>query len=252
MTHWVSLSGGIGSGVSALVAHRYGYDFEIIFADTLIEDDDAYRFNRDIARAVGKELITVTTGKDPWMVYEDHRYIGNTRTAHCSDDLKTAPVKRFIEAFGQPHDPLVLGMDWSESDRIERAQERWGERPVISLLNKHKVTRPQHRALLALHGIKVPRLYDHGFPHNNCGGFCVKAGLQQFRTLLSAFPDRYAKHEAAMNATMARIGPTARPFLRQMVEGKTEYLTLTDFRKRVEAGTITIDPFTYGGCGCFI
>lgn len=251
MKHWISLSGGIGSGVSALVARRYRHDFELIFADTLIEDEDAYRFNHDIARRCGKEIITVTTGKTPWDSYLDHRYIGNTRTAHCSEDLKFDPIKRFLDRFAAPGDPVVLGMDWSEMDRIERAQARWGERPVVSLLNDHKVTRPQHRGYLVLAGIRPPRLYDYGFPHNNCGGFCCKAGLAQFRTLLEAFPERFDRHEREMESTMAKIGPTARPFLRHKRNGTTEYLTLRQFRERVEAGTITIDPFDYGACGCF-
>lgn len=33
---------------------------------------------------------------------------------------------------------------------------------------------------LRLLGIKPPRLYSMGFAHNNCGGFCVKAGKGHF------------------------------------------------------------------------
>jgi 3'-phosphoadenosine 5'-phosphosulfate sulfotransferase (PAPS reductase)/FAD synthetase len=52
----ISFSGGLGSGISALLAYENGLDFNLIFADTLIEDEDLYRFNADIAKAVGKEI----------------------------------------------------------------------------------------------------------------------------------------------------------------------------------------------------
>ncbi|WP_284486022.1 phosphoadenosine phosphosulfate reductase domain-containing protein [Sedimentitalea xiamensis] len=251
MKHWISLSGGVGSGVSALTARRFGYDFELVFADTLIEDEDAYRFNRDIARACSKELITLTTGKDPWDIFVEKRYIGNTRTAHCSTELKTRPVMRFLDKFAGAGDALVLGMDWSEQDRIERAQGVWGDRPIVSLLNRHKITRPQHGAILALAGIKMPRLYEHGFPHNNCGGFCVKAGLKQFKTLMTSFPERFDQHEKRMSQVMEQIGPTARPFLRKTVNGDVNYLTLAQFKEAVEDGQIEIGEYDYRGCGCF-
>ena len=48
----------------------------------------------------------------------------NTRTAHCSTELKTVPVKKWLDENAKPDDPLVLGMDWSEMDRIERASEK--------------------------------------------------------------------------------------------------------------------------------
>ena len=76
MTYQISFSGGMGSAVSALVAYENGLDFNLIFADTLIEDEDLYRFNQDVAKAVGKEIIQLTDGRTPWDVYIDKRWIG--------------------------------------------------------------------------------------------------------------------------------------------------------------------------------
>ena len=98
MKYQISFSGGLGSGISALIAFEKGVDFNLIFADTLIEDEDLYRFNSDIARAVGKEIITLTDGRTPWDVFVDKRWIGNSRTAHCSTELKTKPVKAWLDA----------------------------------------------------------------------------------------------------------------------------------------------------------
>lgn len=247
----ISFSGGLGSGVSALIAYENGLDFNLIFADTLIEDEDLYRFNADIARAVGKEIIVLTDGRTPWEVYIDRKWIGNTRTAHCSTELKSKPVKQWLKENSVMSDPLVLGMDWSELDRIERAQKSWGGRPVVSLLNEYSVDRSMYGDILKRHNIERPRLYDLGYEHNNCGGFCVKAGQKQFKRLYETMPARYKWHEEQMIIATDAIGPTARPFLRMTVKGERRYLDLKEYREHLEAGTEEIDMFSDAGCGCF-
>ena len=250
----ISFSGGMGSGISALLAYEHNLDFELVFADTLIEDEDLYRFNDDIARAVGKKVVHLKDGRDPWQVFVDERFMGNSRLAHCSDELKTKVVAKWLEEqrFNAPV-TMVLGMGLSEMDRIERAQKRWGTLPVLSFLAHYRVSRVQDmEAKLTQYGIRKPRLYDFGFPHNNCGGGCVRAGLKAWVTLLERMPERYAYHEFKQIETMAKIGPTAKPFLKRTVKGVKEYMTLTRFRELVQAGEIEINPFDYGGCGCFV
>lgn len=251
MTYQISFSGGLGSGVSALIAHEKGLDFNLIFADTLIEDEDLYRFNNDIARAVGKTVVHLKDGRTPWDVYIDKRWIGNTRTAHCSTELKTKPVMAWLSENAAPDDPLVLGMDMSEIDRIERAARSWAPRPVVSLLNEFKVWRPEYDLILNRYGIRKPRLYFQGYEHNNCGGFCCKAGLTQFERLYRTNPYLYQYHEQKMEDAMSKIGETARPFLRQMKNGELKYITLREFREQLDAGTAELPMFDSSGCGCF-
>lgn len=250
MKYQISFSGGKGSAVSALVALEHGLDFNLIFADTLIEDADLHRFNADVAKACGREIITLRDGRTPWGVFVNERYIGNTRVAACSSELKTKPVMRWLDENAGPDDPLVLGMDWAEMDRIDRARARWAPRPVVSLLNEFKVYRWQHEIILKRHGIDPPRLYARGFSHNNCGGFCVKAGQGQFLRLLASDPATYKFHENEMESAMAKIGPTAKPFLRVVLNGETTYMTLREFREYAEGGGQT-DMFSEEGCGCF-
>ena len=251
MVYQISFSGGIGSAVSALTALEKGLEFNLIFADTLIEDEDLYRFNDDVARACGKQVIHLTDGRTPWDVYVDKRWIGNTRTAHCSTELKTIPIRKWLDENADPMDPLILGMEMSELDRIERAQKQWAPRPVESLLVKYGIYRPAFDAVLARHGIKKPRLYGEGYEHNNCGGFCCKAGLVQFERLYRNNPERYAYHEKEMERAMAEIGKTARPFLRKTYGSDIQYLTLRDFREELEAGSMELPMFDQSGCGCF-
>jgi len=251
MTYQISFSGGMGSAVSALVAYENGLDFNLIFADTLIEDEDLYRFNQDVANAVGKEIIHLTDGRTPWDVYIDKRWIGNSRTAHCSTELKTKPVKAWLAENSKESDPLVLGMDWSEQDRIDRAAANWAPRPVVSLLNRYKITRPMFEPMLKRHGIRKPRLYGQGYEHNNCGGFCCKAGLVQFERLYRTNPERFSYHEQEMERAMSEIGDTARPFLRRVRHGETQYITLREFREELDSGTMELPMFDAAGCGCF-
>ena len=252
MTYQISFSGGMGSAVSALTALEHDLDFNLIFADTLIEDEDLYRFNEDVARACGKQITTLTDGRTPWDVFIDKRWIGNSRTAHCSTELKTKPVRKWLAENSKPDDPLVLGMDLFEMDRIERAAKNWMPRPVISLLVEYKVMRPDFEPILERHGIKKPRLYAQGYEHNNCGGFCCKAGLRQFERLYRTNPERYAYHEREMQRAMGAIGETARPFLRKVNKGETQYITLLEFREELDAGTAELPMFTEAGCACFI
>lgn len=247
----LSVSGGMGSAISWLIAHEKGLDYVPVFADTLIEDEDLYRFLRDLERVTGREIVWLTDGRTPWDVYIDQRWIGNSRTAHCSTDLKTKQVKKWAKENANPDDPMVLGMDWSEQDRIDRAAKKWAPRPVVSLLNKYKVGRPEYDLILNRYKIKKPRLYGMGYEHNNCGGFCCKAGLVQFERLYRTMPERFAWHEKEEQRAMAEIGPTAKPFLRQQQGGVLAYLTLREFREQIEAGTMELPMFESAGCGCF-
>lgn len=250
LTYQISFSGGMGSAISALIAKENGLDFNLIFADTLIEDEDLYRFCNDISAACGKEIITLCDGRTPWQVFVDKRYIGNSRTAHCSGELKTDQVRQWLSFNAKDTDPIVLGMDWSEMDRIERAQRRW-DRPVVSLLNQYRITRDMHDAILKRYGIEKPRLYKMGWSHNNCGGFCVKGGQVQMERLLRMFPERYAYHEKQMDDAMQIIGSTAKPFLRITLAGDLKYVTLKEFRELLETNRAELPMFDAEGCGCF-
>ena len=229
-----------------------------MFADTLVEDEDAYRLNEDIARITGKELNWLKDGRTIWEFFIDDKKVGNSLNANCSATLKTAQVKAWIEANCGPDSILVLGMDYGELDRIERAQEKWKPRQVVSLLNQYKVYRPAYDEWLSCYGIKKPRLYEMGFPHNNCGGFCVRAGQKQFATLLLKFPERYKWHEEEELHAHYMIGKDAKrsskwyPFIKIIKNGKTRYVTMRQFRKLIASGEHEVDLYDWGACGCFI
>lgn len=248
----ISLSGGIASAASAIIADKLGLRYSMVFADTTIEDADLYRFIYELAEKLNKPLVHLKDGRDPWDVFVDKRYIGNSRTAHCSIVLKTEQVRKWANENTWFASPMILGMYRDEEDRLIRAKKNWAPRPVRSLLIENKVYPDDANKLLAELDIKPPALYDLGFPHNNCGGMCVRAGQGQFATLLERKPDFYAEQEARQEWAMEKIGPTACGFIRATIDGDMSYFTMKQFRQLVQNGKIKPKMYEMGGCGCFV
>ena len=67
MKHIVMFSSGIGSWAAArrLVETVDPSDVTLLFADTLIEDEDNYRFLHEAASDIGAELVIVADGRTP-------------------------------------------------------------------------------------------------------------------------------------------------------------------------------------------
>ena len=245
-------SGGIGSWAAAKrVAEKHGVDeLTLLFADTLMEDEDLYRFVEEGAANIGGRLVRVAEGRDPWQVFHDERYLGNSMADPCSKILKRAFLRKWLK---QNCDSAVttvyLGIDWTEVNRLEAARDRWRpwncEAPLCEqpLLAKHELL-----SLLDDEQIRPPRLYELGFPHNNCGGFCIKAGQAHFRLLLETLPERFAVHERKEEELSDYLGKKV-TILRDRRGGATKPMSLKEFRIRIE-GHQEIDQLEWGGCGC--
>lgn len=250
--HVVMFSGGIGSWATARrVAAEHGTsDLTLLFADTRMEDKDLYRFVDEAAANIGAQLVRIAEGRTPWEVFRDKRFLGNTRVDPCSEMLKRKILRRWLEAHRDPSDTVVhIGIDWTEVHRYEAARERWTpwtcEAPLCS---PPLVAKQEFLEELRAEGIRPPRLYEMGFPHNNCGGFCVKAGQAHFQLLLKTMPQRYAMHERKERELAEYLGKNV-AILRDRRGGKTRPLTLRKLRERIKRG-IEVDRYEWGGCGC--
>lgn len=253
MKHVVHFSGGLCSWAAAKrVAARYGtQDMVLLFADTNMEDEDLYRFLDDAAANVGVPVTRIADGRTPWDVMRDQHIIANSRIDPCSSVLKRKLLDKWRNGNCTPETSCrYLGIDWTEAHRLERLQKRVGawryEAPMIEppYLSKADMIEWAKRE-----GLKPPRLYDMGFPHNNCGGFCVKAGQAQFALLLRVMPERYAYHEVQEEEMRNVVGDHS--ILRDRSGGTSQPITLRQFRERIEAQG-TFDQYEWGGCGCAI
>lgn len=256
MNHVVFFSGGIGSWYTAKrVIEKYGKEnVTLLFTDTLIEDEDLYRFMEDTTKNFGIPLTYVADGRTPWDVFKDVRYLGNSRIAQCSHILKQEASAKYIkENFDPENTTLYLGIDWTEEHRTAKPRENWLPYKVeFPMCEEPYISKDEMIAELESIGIKPPRLYAMGFSHNNCGGFCVRAGQGHFANLLKQFPERFKEHEAKEQEMREFLNKDV-SILRRQRNNKKERLTLKKLREEIEANeTENIDFEDIGGCGCFV
>jgi hypothetical protein len=260
--HVVMFSGGLGSWLTAKrVAEKHGTDhLTLLFADVgsdrsphVGEDEDTYRFIREAAANVGGELVTVRDGRDIWEVFHDDRFLGNTRLANCSKFLKQKPCREWLEANCDPASTTVyVGIDWSEVHRLPAIERGWSPYAVEAPMTEAPLLdREQMQAACEAAGIALPRLYRAGFAHNNCGGFCVRAGQAQMELLLREHPERYLFHESEEQKLRAYLDKDV-SILRDRRGGGVTPLTLRGFRERIEGDPGLFDELDIGGCGCFV
>lgn len=253
-THVVMFSGGLGSWEAAKrVAAIHGTrNLVLLFADTLMEDEDLYRFLREAAENVGGELVILREGRTPWEVFFDERFLGNSRVDPCSKILKRKVSDAWIKANYKPGDVIRhVGIDWTEEHRVVRLRERLGEwRVEAPLCEPPYVTKQRIMEHARSEGLRIPRLYELGFEHNNCGGFCVKAGQAHFAHLLNVLPERYGYHEEKEQELRAYLGRDDIAILRDRTGGSTRPMTLREFRERLDCG-YEFDRHEWGGCACF-
>jgi hypothetical protein len=250
--HVVQYSGGVCSFFAGRrVIERYGADqVVLLFADVLMEDEDLYRFLEETAAFLRLPVTYLRDGRNPWQVFRDERFLGNSRIDPCSKILKRQLLWNWIER-NAPGATVHVGLDWTEDDRLQRLRNyRPGWKIEAPMTWKPLVDKPDMLVECARLGIKPCRLYNFGFPHANCGGFCIKAGQAQFRLLLEVMPERYAFHEKREHEL--------RRFLRKNVaimtdrrNGQRRPLTLREFRERIQRGE-EHEPHDWGGCGCGI
>jgi len=251
--HVVMFSGGVGSWAAAKrVAARHGTEnLTLLFTDTKIEDEDLYRFIGEAAANVGAPLVTIADGRDPWQVFFDVRFLGNSKVDPCSKILKRKLADRWLAEHCDPSSTTVyVGIDWTEEHRYAALKVRklpW--RYEAPMCEPPYMMKSGMLGWLRNEGIEPPRLYAMGFAHNNCGGFCIKAGHAHFKNLLDWMPDRYAYHEGKEQEIRAVLGDVSILTDRSGGGGKRT-LTLQQFRERVQAGE-PIDGLDWGGCGCF-
>lgn len=216
------------------------------------EDADNYRFLEEASADIGVPVTRVTDpeGRDIWDIYKFKRFIGNTRIANCSDYLKQRPARAWLEAnCGLDSTILYVGIDWTETHRIPEITNRYAPWHVeFPMTEPPWVDKDEILDELRTLGIKPPQLYEQGFAHANCGGFCCRAGQGHFETLLEQNPERYAYHERKEQELRDYLGKDV-AILRDRRNKKTRPMTLQEFRQRKQGGE-KFDSDEVGGCAC--
>lgn len=256
MRHIVNFSGGLCSFWAAKrVIEKHGTeDVTLLFADTLVEDADLYRFNEDASKHLGVPITRICEGRTPWELFRDEGMIGNARRPICSIQLKREVLDKWHQENCLELDSVIyIGMDWEEEGRMERLRNkkpnwRW-EAPMqwAPLWDKCRMIEETEKL-----GLAVPRAYKEGFPHNNCGRRCVAAGISHWVHLYNVDRNAYlewAREEEVTLAVFAERGIQSHTMLRDRRGGTTKNLTLRELARRIEQRD-SLPRYDWGGCGC--
>jgi hypothetical protein len=241
MRHIVSFSGGLSSAlVVERVLSKYGKDnIDIVFMDTLAEDEDNYRFMDDCQTRWDKEIIRLCDGRTPRQVAEDKHILPNQTIAPCTFELKIYPFTKWLkDTYPDQLVTIHIGYDIFEAHRCEATRKNYNTFgwevdfpllwPPIEHRNYSQVVRDDW-------GINPPRTYAMGFSHANClDDLCFKAGISDAIKFLINFPERYYSKEN-WEAEM-RDHPTRKKYaiLRDQSNGTVKPLTLQELRERYE------------------
>tara|TARA_R100001594_G_C4053581_1_gene265443 strand:+ start:5396 stop:6181 length:786 start_codon:yes stop_codon:yes gene_type:complete len=195
MKHIVSISGGTSSAVAAnRVIEKYGKEnVTLWFADTNWEDEDLYRFLIDLENKWDKKIERYKHGLNPLEIAEKYQMIPNSKMIRCSFELKIKPFTRMIKQMEKPL-TVHIGLDWSEQHRMQSPKSNYESIKGVSVefpLMWKPYETLKYAKVVESWGIKSPRLYSYGFPHNNCGGRCVRQGMAEWKRLKQSFPERF-------------------------------------------------------------
>jgi len=203
----IKFSGGKSSfAVAAWVKENYPNDNIVLyFNDVLWEDEDLYRFNREVSDKLELPLIVQSRGITPPQLMVEKAFLANNRAGICSQELKIKVAQRFFmkgivpeveywyneqylkqsihvdrdETFFE-NTTLYFGIGWDEAHRAGPIEENWKpytvEFPLIEMIDNRD-------DYIIKYDIEEPRLYKQNFAHNNCAGRCVKAGKGHFQNL---------------------------------------------------------------------
>lgn len=270
MKHVINFSGGLCSFWAAhRVVQKHGAEKTVLlFADTLEEDKDLYEFNVQSSRILGVPITRVSREIRIWDLFKQQGLIGNSRFPICSVYLKREPLDEWHAANclnteeekqdqlfpdGKESATIYLGFDWTEQHRLDDIRKEkplWRvEAPMVDEPIWDKCRMEQEARAI---GLIIPRAYTLGFPHNNCGMRCVRAGISHWVHLYHVLPENYfdwEREEASAIEELRGRGIEWLSILKDRRGGMTKSMTLADLRIRIESGE-KFSTMEWGGCGC--
>lgn len=192
--HIVCLSGGVASAVVAKwVKENIKGEIIYYFNDTLWEDKDLYRFNKDLEKKLNIKITVDCDGRTPEQVFYDCKMLGSNRTPICSKILKAHMLQKFVKR----GDNLYFGIDHQEIHRTIRIKEVYDlfDCKCIFPLIDNFIFKPETFKIIKSLRIEIPQMYKEGYSHNNCNGRCVRQGKGNWISTLVLRPRVYMDSE---------------------------------------------------------
>ena len=288
-------SGGKGSFLTACLLKAKGFEQELYFNDTCYEHNslyvfldqtlaffhekppcDVYKNIPSLSKWQERREFLINAGVQMTNYYEHfvyesagmslhetilkRKFMPNSRVDICSQILKREMSSKYVSGFNPNNVMVAIGIGIWEEHRVERAKPHWLPYKIVSPFCDSGEFESEYKdAIFKLVNIPEPYLYTIGMAHNNCAGFCVKAGLKHYRQLLQSDRELYIIHENN-EEELYRLSPNMRPFLKKTIKGVKYYITLKQFRENIELGKPLVYvgeelnelDEDYGACACAI
>jgi len=190
------------AGVSSAVATKLMIEQvdKIIYQHIDDMEEDTMRFVRDCEAWFGKPIeirqsryksVENAWAASGWrMPHNPSGHAPCTNYLKRRDRMEWEAEYRFFNTFR-----YVWGMDPGEEARAERLRVNMREDEHFFPLIERGLTKANAHGILREAGIRRPRMYDLGFPNNNCVG-CVKGGKGYWNLIRRQFPDVFAARAA--------------------------------------------------------
>lgn len=223
----VGFSGGVSSAWCAGWAMRTFQKSDVVFLfhDTKEEDEDTYRFIREMSAALKHPITERSDGRSVTQVFDDEAAIANNRMAFCSRILKAEQRDKYmaeLRADGETEIVNVLGFSAVEWQRVQRASARAEKDgyqvrfPMIEM----ECSKQQAADWCKSIGVQPPRMYLWS-EHANCVG-CVRGGRAYWLAVAKNAPDVFeqrARLEEEFGHTIIN-GTTLRDLLKTGLKHK--------------------------------
>ena len=180
---------------------------EWIYIDIQDQHEDSIRFIKDCENAIGKE-IQILKSKEYRCVEDCVRTFGGFRNpangfAPCTNWLKKRVRKEDCDL------TYVWGFDLKEKNRAERTIEANPQAEhEFPLIDKNLSKEEVHGLFERIFGFARPKMYELGYPNNNCIG-CVKGGMGYWNRIRKDFPEVFesrAKLERLVGYSILKDG----------------------------------------------
>jgi hypothetical protein len=183
-----------------------------LWHDTKKEDEDTYRFLKEIAAKLNIEITERSDGRSVEEVEDDEGALANNRMAFCSRILKAEQRDRYfkeLRAAGVTEIVNVLGFSAIEWQRIQRATiraEAAGYTCRFPVAEMWPLERPDDKGNLVNRGkqacadwcislgVRPPRMYAWS-EHANCVG-CRRGGKAYWLAVKENRPDVFTQSAA--------------------------------------------------------
>ncbi|MFT3704683.1 MAG: phosphoadenosine phosphosulfate reductase family protein [Agriterribacter sp.] len=195
-------SAGITSAVACKLAIEAFPCVRLIYADTGSAHSDNNRFKQECEKWYGQEIETHKNEKyvDHFDVIYKERYINGPDGAKCTKELKKRIRWRIEDDYAitlfnsTTISHQIFGYEW-ETHQVNRAIRFLQQYPAAKgkfPLIERKLNKDQCAGILLNAGIKIPKMYELGYPNNNCIG-CVKGGKGYWNKIRMDFPNQFSR-----------------------------------------------------------